>query len=129
MDADCLRMAIHFSGDLVGRLADPAQQHHLCVVFPIGRRVMAPGQFAHLALFLLILRCSRFDLLGHLCAPPSSDHLPSILSPMRNAAVLAMAPTIIFGSDSLSCSPPSAVCEMVLLLTACHKGKKEHISV
>ncbi len=88
MDAYRLRMAIELGRDLVGCFASPALDDHLRVAFPIGQRVMAPGQFAHLALFLLILRCSRFDVLGHLCAPPSSDHLPSLLSPMRNAAVI-----------------------------------------
>src|SRR5262245_44787960 len=87
MDADCLRIATQLGCNLVGRLADPAQQHHLRVEFPIGRRVMAPSQLTHLAFFLRILRRSRFHLLGHLCAPPSSDHLPSILSPLRNAAL------------------------------------------
>src|SRR5947208_13056832 len=88
MDTHRLRMAIQFSGDLVGHFPCPTQQHHLGMEFPIGRRVMAPGQLTHLALLLRILRCSRFDLLGHLCAPPSSDYLPSILSPLRNAAVV-----------------------------------------
>src|SRR6266851_6937811 len=70
MDTHRLRMATQFGGDLVGRLADPAQKDHLGVTFPISGRVMAPGQLAHQAFFLLILRRSRFHLLGHLSVPP-----------------------------------------------------------
>src|SRR5258708_25114679 len=69
MDAYCLRMATQLGGDLVGRLACPAQQHHLGVTFPISGRVMASSQPTHLALFLRIFRRSRFHLLGHLSAP------------------------------------------------------------
>jgi hypothetical protein len=87
MDAHRLRMAAQFGGDLVGCLACPAQQHHLGVKFPISGRVMALGQLVHHAFFLLILRCSRFHLLGHLCAPPFVFFSSLILSPMRNAAV------------------------------------------
>jgi hypothetical protein len=36
---------------------------------------------------LLILRLSRFHLLGHLCAPPLASFPLYSLSPMRNAAV------------------------------------------
>src|SRR5947208_4676029 len=56
-------------GDLIGRLASPAREHHLGVKFPISGRVMALGQLAHHAFFLHILRRSRFHMLGHLCAP------------------------------------------------------------
>src|SRR5258708_424878 len=70
MDAHRLRMATQFGSDLVGRLASPAQKYHLGVKFPISGRVMALGQLAHQAFFLLILRRSRFHLLGHLSVPP-----------------------------------------------------------
>jgi hypothetical protein len=59
-------MATQFGGDLVGRLASPAQTYHLGVKFPISGSVMAPGQPAHQAFFLRILRRSRLHLLGHL---------------------------------------------------------------
>src|SRR5690348_127512 len=70
MDADRLRMAVQFSGDLIGRFPRPAQQHHLRMHFPISGCVMAPSQFTYLALLLRILRRSRFHLLGHLDIPP-----------------------------------------------------------
>jgi len=69
VDAHRLRMAAQLGGDLIGRLASPAREHHLGVKFPISGRVMALGQLAHHAFFLHILRRSRFHMLGHLCAP------------------------------------------------------------
>jgi hypothetical protein len=59
------------------RLADPAQQYHLRVAFPISWRVMAPGQLTYPALLLRFLRRSRFHLLAIsvfllvTCSPPS----------------------------------------------------------
>src|SRR3989442_7070554 len=81
-------MATQLGGDLVGRLACPARQHHLGVKFPISGCMMAPGQLAHHAFLLLILRLSRFHLFGHLCVPPLVFFSSLILSPMRNAALL-----------------------------------------
>src|SRR6266702_2215810 len=48
MDPDRLWMAVQLGRDLIGRFA----------------------QSAHHAFFLLILRCSRFHLLGHFLLPP-----------------------------------------------------------
>src|SRR5260370_41321529 len=63
-------MVAQLSSYLVGRFASPAQKYHLGVKFPIGGSVMAPGQPAHQAFFLRILRRSRFHLFGHLSVPP-----------------------------------------------------------
>jgi hypothetical protein len=52
------------------RLACPAQKDHLGVTFPLKGSMMAPGQPAHQAFFLRLLRPSRLHLLGHLSAPP-----------------------------------------------------------
>jgi hypothetical protein len=81
-------MAIQRGGDLIGRLACPALGDYLGMKLPIGGRVMAPGQFANLAFFLLILRCSGLHVFGHGSALSHSETLPPpILIPMRNAAV------------------------------------------
>src|SRR5258708_2786793 len=88
VDAHCLWMAAELGGDLVGGLAYPAREHHLGVKFPINGRMMALGQLAHHAFFLLILRRVRFHLLGHLCAPSVVSFSSRILSPMRNAALV-----------------------------------------
>jgi hypothetical protein len=78
VDAHRLWMATQLGRNLVGRLAGPALDHHPGMELPISRRMMARGQFAHRSFFLLLLRCSRFDMLGHLFAPPSSEHLSLI---------------------------------------------------
>src|SRR5438105_4961812 len=54
IEAHHLRMAAQLGGDLIGRLASPAREHHLGVKFPISGRVMALGQLAHHAFFLHI---------------------------------------------------------------------------
>src|SRR6266568_4694950 len=98
MDADRLRMAIQLGRDLVGRLACPAQEHHLGVTFPISGRVMASSQPTHLALFLRILRRSRFHLLGHLSAPLfgwfSSLYFSTIEERSKIAPVLEWSPIV-----------------------------------
>src|SRR2546425_838025 len=94
MDAHRLRMATQLSRDLVGRLASPACEHHLGMKFPISGRVVAPGQLAHQAFFLRILRCSRFYMLGHLCAPCLVSLSSRILSPMRNTVLGASGPFV-----------------------------------
>jgi hypothetical protein len=71
-------MATQLGRNLVGCLACSAFDHHLGMELPISGRMVAPGQFAHRSFFLFILRCSRFDMLGHLFAPPSSEHFSLI---------------------------------------------------
>src|SRR6266851_3914396 len=68
------RMAVQLGRNLIRHFPYPTQKHHLGKPFPIRRGVVAVCQFPHHAFFLLILRCSRFHVLGHLLAPSSSEH-------------------------------------------------------
>jgi hypothetical protein len=64
-------MAGERGSNLLRRLADPTLDDHVGMKLPIGRRVVASSQLAHLAFFSFILRGSRFQLLGHRSAPLS----------------------------------------------------------
>jgi hypothetical protein len=69
MDTHCFGRAVQLSRDLLGYLAGPTLQRHLGMNLPIGWGMIAPGQFADLALFLFILCCSGLYALGHGFAP------------------------------------------------------------
>jgi hypothetical protein len=64
-------MAIQLGGNLLRRFACPAFYDHLGMKLPIGRRMVTPGQLAHLVFFSFFLRRSGIDLFWHGSAPLS----------------------------------------------------------